>query len=63
MAATKIKRMRTINVNVVQGSSYEKFSTQKFVIIMKVSLHENFQIYFIFLYSLAWAQVYAELYS
>ena len=36
MAATKIlilrKRMSTINANVVQGRSYESFSTRKFVI-------------------------------
>ena len=36
MAATKIlilrKCMRTINTNVVQGRSYENFSTRKFVI-------------------------------
>ena len=36
MAATKInltkKCIRTINVNVVRGRSYEKISTQKFII-------------------------------
>ena len=43
MAATKINRtkhMRITNVNAVQGSSYENFSTQKFLI--QVSLLKMF---------------------
>ena len=32
MAATKINLTKTIITNVVQGRSYKKFSTQKYVI-------------------------------
>ena len=45
MAATKINLMKiiacTINANAVRGCSYEKFFTYH----IKVSVHENFQIY------------------
>ena len=46
MAAIKINLMKIhahTNVNVVWGCSYKNFSTRKFLI--RVSLHENFQIY------------------
>ena len=36
--------MRTIDANAVRGHSYESFFYMK-IYYMKVSLHENFQIY------------------